>query len=107
MMMTTFSALTVQEGQKEERRMLNGDIVKFKYPEVVVDHYRYRGEVDNHNALRDDDRTKYQFGLEVKWGTTWWPIRVFTFFVACTEVNAYLVMKYFLKTDDKFMDFRK
>ena len=38
---------------------------------------------------------------------TWWPIRVFAFFIECTEVNAYLAMKYFLKTDDKFMDFRK
>ena len=30
----------------------------------------------------------------------------FCFFIACTEVNAYLAMKYILKTDDKFMDFR-
>ena len=27
------------------------------------------------------------------------------FFIACTEVNAYLAMKYFLKTDDAFMNF--
>ena len=26
------------------------------------------------------------------------------FFVACTEVNAYMAMKYLLKRDDKFMD---
>ena len=50
--------------------MVNGEIVKFKYPEVVSDHYRYRGAVDNHNALRHDDGTKSQFGLESKWGTT-------------------------------------
>ena len=87
--------------------MVNGEVVKFKYPEVVSDHYRYRGAVDNHNALRHDDGTKSQFGLESKWGTTWWPIQVFSFFIPCTEVNAYLEMKYFLKTDDKFMDFRK
>ena len=31
----------------------------------------------------------------------------FYFFIACTEVNAYLSMKYFLKTDDSFMNFRK
>ena len=31
---------------------------------------------------------------------------MFSFFIACTEVNAYLAMKYSLKTDDKFMDFR-
>ena len=31
----------------------------------------------------------------------------FSIFVACTEVNVYLAMKYFLKTDDTFVDFRK
>ena len=86
---------------------MNGDIVKFKYPEVVADYYRYREALENHNALRHDGGTKYQFGFESKWVTTWWPIRVFDFSIACTEVNAYLAMKYFLKTDDKFMDFRK
>ena len=54
--------------------MVNGEIVKFKYPEVVADHYRYRGAVENHNALRHYGGTKSQFGLESKWGTTWWPI---------------------------------
>ena len=43
MMMSTFSGLTVPEGQKEEIRMANGEIVKFKYPEFVTDHYIYRG----------------------------------------------------------------
>ena len=94
------------EGQKEERRMVNGDIVKFKYPEVVVDHYIYRGAMENHNGLRHYGGTKSKFGLDSKCGTTWWPIQVFAFFIACTEVNAYLAMKYILKTDDKFMDFR-
>ena len=31
----------------------------------------------------------------------------FDFFIACTDVNAYMAMKYFLKRDDKFMYFRK
>ena len=43
MMMSTFLGLNVPEGQKEESRTVNGEIVKFKYPGVVVDHYRYRG----------------------------------------------------------------
>ena len=68
MMMSTFSCLTVQKGQKEERRMVNGEIIKFKYPEVFADHYRYRA-VENHKALRHDDGTKPQFGLESKWVT--------------------------------------
>ena len=104
-MMSNFSGLTVLEGQKEDKRMVNGDVFKLKYPGVVADYYRYRGKVDNHVALRHDDDTKSQFGLESKWGTTLWPIRVFAFFISCTEVNVYLAMKHFLKTDDKFMDF--
>ena len=31
----------------------------------------------------------------------------YEFSIACTEVNVYLEMKYFLNMDDKFMDFRK
>ena len=39
MMMSNFSGLTVPEGQKEEIRMVNGGVSKFKYPEVVSEHY--------------------------------------------------------------------
>ena len=31
----------------------------------------------------------------------------FSFFIACTQVNAYLAVKYFLNTDDSFMILRK
>ena len=31
----------------------------------------------------------------------------FNFFIACIEVDAYLVMKYILKTNDSFMSFEK
>ena len=47
--------------------MANEEIFKFKYPEVVVVNYRYRGAVDNHNALRHDGSTNFQFGLDSKW----------------------------------------
>ena len=77
--MSNFSGLTIPEVQKEEIRMANGGIVKFKHPEVVADLYRYRGAVENHNSLRHDGRNKYQFGLKSKWGTTWWHIQVFDF----------------------------
>ena len=86
---------------------MNGEIFKLNYPEVVADNYRYRGAMENNDALKRDGGTRYQFGLDSKWGTTWRPIRVFAFFRVCTEVNAYLAMKYFLKTDDKFMDYLK
>ena len=79
------------EGQKEKRRMMNGEVVKFKYPEVVADHYRYRGAVENHNALRHDGVTKSQFSLESKLGTAMVAHPIFLIFLmARTEVNAYL-----------------
>ena len=43
--------------------MVNGEVVKFKYPDVVSDHYKYRGAVDNHNSPRCGDRNKSKFGL--------------------------------------------
>ena len=106
-MMSTFSGLNVTEGQKKEIRMVNGQVVNLKYPVSVVDHYRYRGSVENHNALRHDGGTKSQIGLQIAQGKTWWPIWGFLFFAACTEVNAYLEMKYLLKRDNTFMNFKK
>ena len=38
MMMSTFLVLTVSEGQKEEIKIMNGELVKFKYPEGVTNH---------------------------------------------------------------------
>ena len=102
--MSNFLGLTVTEGQKEERRVVNGKVVKFKYPEVVADHYRYRGAVENCNTLRHDGEEKAQIVLESAWVTTWWSIQVFTFFIACTKVNAYMAMKYLLNMDDGFMN---
>ena len=46
------------EVQKEERRMVNGEVAKFKYPGFVVDRYRYRGVVGNHNSFRYDGGNK-------------------------------------------------
>ena len=62
------------ESEGKERRMVNGEVVKFKYHEVVADHYIYRGAVGNHNTLRHYGETKYQIDLESARGTTWWTI---------------------------------
>ena len=82
-------------------------VVKFKYTEVVADHLRYRGAVDNHSSLNHYCGTKYQIGLKSAWRTNWWHIRIFAFFIAFTEVNAYLAMQYLLKMEDTFLNFRK
>ena len=62
--MSIFSGLTVPDGQKQERSIVNREALKFKYPEVVTDHYIYRGVLVNPNTSRHDGRTKYQIGLE-------------------------------------------
>ena len=85
--------------------MANGEVVKFNYTEDIADHYRYIEVVDNKNNLRHDCRTKYQIGLYITQGKIWWPIQVFSFVIACTEVNVYLEIRYFLKNDDNFMNY--
>ena len=52
--MLMYSGLTVPDGHKLEIIMVNGEVVEFKYPHIVADHYRYRGVVDNNNSLRHD-----------------------------------------------------
>ena len=42
LMISTFLGLNFQKGQKEERRTVNGEVIQFKYTEVVADHYIYR-----------------------------------------------------------------
>ena len=57
--------------------------------------------------MRHDGGTNHQIGWGGAWVKTWWPITGFDLFIACTEVNKYLAMKYFLKMDETFMNFRK
>ena len=78
-MMLNFLGLNFPKGQKEERRMMNGEVFKFKYPEVVDDHYIYRGEVENYDDLRHYGGTKPQISFNSALGTTWWPIQFYLF----------------------------
>ena len=61
--------------------------------------------MENHNALRYDDKTNPQIGLEISWGKDLVSHPSFSFFIACNEVNTYLGIKYFLKGDGIFMNF--
>ena len=107
MVMSTISGLTVMQVHKKKIRIVNGEVVKFNYPELFPVHQRYSGSVQNNNSLRHDGVNNYQIGLEIAWGTTYCPILFFTFFIYCTEVNVYLGVKYFLKNDDNFISFGK
>lgn len=50
--------------------------------------------VDDNNNNRHDSPS-----LEETWGTHRWPIRVFSFLLALSEVNTFLAFRYFVWTD--------
>ena len=79
MIMSAFSGFSMLGNQKKKRSMVNVEVVKLNYTDIVSVHYRYSGEVYNNNALRYYGRENSQIGFESAWGTTWWPIR-FSFF---------------------------
>ena len=43
--------------------------------------------------------------LEQTWTTHRWPVRVFSFLLAVTEVNCYLAFRYFVWDEERKMDF--
>ena len=44
MLVLTYSGLTGIGGKKEEIMIVNGEVVKFKYPGIIYDNYIYRGQ---------------------------------------------------------------
>ena len=62
---------------------------RFKYPEVIHNHFQYRHAVDDHNAKRHSP-----ISIEVVWATKHWPNRVFCFLLSITEVNCFLAETY-------------
>ena len=108
MMMSTYGSLIIKDGQHDSIRLLtNGQTKRFKYTEVVANHFMYRGAVDQHNAKRHDCGTKNGLSLEDTWVTNRWENNVFAFILAITEVNAYCAMSYFTDKDMKQLEFRK
>ncbi len=79
----------------------------FQYTRPFDWHFRYRHIVDDHNNLRHSSPA-----LEETWITKRWPVRVFAFLLAITEVNLFLVMKFFVWTkgnvkNQTYLDFRR
>ena len=59
--MSTYGSLHTHPNQKESVRTDDeGKLLKtFKYTEVIVNHYNYRGAVDEHNTYWYDCGTKH------------------------------------------------
>jgi Transposase IS4 len=94
--MSTYGTLE-RTGKETERSVnINGQQqrIKFRYPEVFGNHFRYRHMVDDHNNRRHSP-----ISFEESWATKSWENRVFAFLVAVTEVNIMLATKYFYGND--------
>ena len=73
---------------KETRRDWKGGAAnmskRFKYPEVIHNHFQYCHAVDDHNA-----KWHSPISIEVVWATKRWPNRVFCFLLSITKVNCF------------------
>ena len=107
MLMSTYGCLNINDDQKASVRNVNGEVKEFKYTEVIGNHYRYRGSVDEHNSKRHDGGTGNGLSLEKTWHTSRWENRVFAFILGISEVNAYLAWKFFGGNTESLLEFRK
>jgi len=93
-MMAMGGALAVYETCKEAlRKWMEGGIevvCRFRYACPFDWHFRYRHAVDDHNNLHHALPS-----VEDSWVTHRWEIRVFSFVLAISEVNAFLALRYF------------
>ena len=97
MLMSTYGT---QEwmGNEKNCKLTDGRIRRFKYPEVLHNHFRYRHLINDHNSKRHQP-----ISLEVVWATQEWGCRPFEFLLAVTEVNVKLVSEHFGGCEDKGM----
>jgi hypothetical protein len=89
-LMSTYGSLT-RMGNDRTRQIEKSDgtksVATMKYPEVVYNHYKYRGPVDHNNSMR-----MHPIALEEVWKTHCWATRVFQFILSVTEVNVRLAL---------------
>jgi hypothetical protein len=78
----------------------------FNYHEPFYYHFRYHHQIDDHNNHRHSP-----LSFEESWAAHQWPIQVFAFLLAVSEVNAKLAFTYFhndsIKTNDDMIGFRR
>ena len=105
-LMSTYGTNQRIDGKETRRDWKENGVSKtmmFKYPEVIVNHFRHRHSVDDYNAKRHSP-----ISLEVVWATKRWPNCVVAFLLSITEVNCRLAECYFTKWKTASMlEFRK
>jgi hypothetical protein len=83
-MMATYGTMReVEDGNA--RRTINNSVVSFKYIEPYYNHYKFRHQIDDHNAKRHQP-----ISVEEVLGVRNWAKRHFTWLIAVTEVNVKL-----------------
>ena len=93
MLMATYGTLA-EQGDEKTRNFMDGGskvVKKFKYPEVVYNHYQFRDVIDNNNSMRMSP-----ISMEETWMISRWANRVFCFLLAVMVVNIQNVGCYFL-----------
>ena len=91
-LMSTYGTLRVPDDQADtHRRLSDGTKISFKYTECFANHYKFRHAVDDHNHLRHKLPS-----IEDSWITHRWPVRVFSFILSISEINAFLAFRYFI-----------
>jgi hypothetical protein len=97
-MMATGGPLLANDScKKQKRKWIEGGVETsgtFQFPCPYDWHYKYRHAVDDHNNLRHALPS-----IEHTITTTRWEMRVFSFVLAVTEVNAFLAYRFFCRPD--------
>ena len=93
MLMATYGT-SAEQGDEKARNFMDGGskvVKKFKYPEVVYNHYQFRDVINNNNSMRMSP-----ISMEETWMTSQWANRVFCFLLAVMVVNIQNAGCYFL-----------
>ena len=82
--MSTYGTLAMMGEEKHCHVMVSGtkQVLTFKYPEVVHNHYQYRDVIDNHNSQQ-----MRPISMEETWMTTRWSNHLFCLLLVVTMVN--------------------
>ena len=97
--MATGGVLEADDSCKMAQRGNGPSAVRFKYTKPIDWHFRYRHAIDDHNNL-----CHALPSIEGTWITTRWPIRVFSFLLALTEVNMFLALRFFVWNKEEKME---
>ena len=94
-------SLVILNGSRENVRTVGDVRTRFQHSENVGNHYQHRDSIDNYNPKRHDSNTHEGISLENYWKKIRWSVRVFSFVIAVTLVNFYLIFIYFNDRKEK------